>query len=254
MVRIKKRLSIKKISKSQRYKIKTRNGDRRAGSMIREIKNIQEPQFLVDARSKSLPIPRGTVIPKATSRRLKRAYKRHKDRRKIKVKSKSSKNARIRIGNRKGVKTGGIDTNEHSHSHHNLGINRNGKNNKLEKKIHNEIYKYIYQETEYFELKEILGFIYEDMHIDLDKSNKIKDREEFKNRMNDMLKNYFVIYYNKILISPGNLIIFLDYLSKFVDFDAKEVIKSLNKKCKTQFIEENIVLQQFFKPTLFLSD
>ena len=70
--------------------------------------------------------------------------------------------------------------------------------------------------------------------------------------MNDMLKKYFVIYYNKILISQTNLFNFLNYISKYVKFDANEVINLLVDKSKIQVIQENISLEQYFRPTLFL--
>ena len=70
--------------------------------------------------------------------------------------------------------------------------------------------------------------------------------------MNNMLKQNFIIYYNKILVIPENLFLFLDYLSKFVKFNAKEVLKLIDKKCKIQKIEERISLAQYFNPILFL--
>jgi hypothetical protein len=119
----------------------------------------------------------------------------------------------------------------------------------------NDIYKYIYKGIEYFELKEVLGFLYDDLNIDLDSdNNNIKDKEEFKLEMNEMLKKFFVIYYNKILITPNNLFLFLNYLSKYITFDTKEILKLLYKKSKKQVIEENIALDHYFKPTLFLAE
>ena len=70
--------------------------------------------------------------------------------------------------------------------------------------------------------------------------------------MNNMLKKFFIIYYNKILVTPANLSIFLEFLSKFVKFNAKEVLNLLYKKCKEQKIEEKIALEQYYNPTLFL--
>ena len=149
-----------------------------------------------------------------------------------------------------------LNSNEHSH---NLTFSKNSKKNRNNhksenlKKFQNDIYKYIYKNKEYFELKEVLGFIYEELNIDLDSpNNKLKDREEFKSEMNNMLKQNFIIYYNKILVIPENLFLFLDYLSKFVKFNAKEVLKLIDKKCKIQKIEERISLAQYFNPILFL--
>ena len=154
-----------------------------------------------------------------------------------------------------GQNTINLYNNEHSN---NLTFSKNSKKNKTNHKLDNpkklnEIFKYIYKDKEYFELKEVLGIIYDELNIDLDSPNgKLKNREKFKLEMNNMLKNYFVIYYNKILVIPENLYNFLDYLSTFVKFDAKEVLKLLYKKCKQQKIEEKIVLDQYFNPALFL--
>ena len=51
---------------------------------------------------------------------------------------------------------------------------------------------------------------------------------------------------------PEHLYNFLHYLSTFVKYDAKEILKLLYKKSKAQNIEEKISLDQFFNPTLFL--
>ena len=130
------------------------------------------------------------------------------------------------------------------------GKNLNQK--KDHKKIYVEIIKYKYQDKEYFDLKEVLAFLTEQLHINLDSSNKIKDKDNFKKEMNEILNKLFLIYFNKILITEENLEIFLDFLSKYIKLDTKETIKLLNKQIVEQTIEENIQLEQYFKPRLIL--
>ena len=130
----------------------------------------------------------------------------------------------------------------------NIGDNKKGKNlnQKPEQKniyteiiglfplgpiLYTEINKYIFQGNEYFDLKEVLTFLYDKLKINLDSpNNKIKDKEEFKAKMNEILSKLFVIYFNKILITEENLNIFLEYLSQYIKLEPKEIIKLLKVK------------------------
>ena len=258
MVKTKKKLKIK-----NNYQIKTRNRDKKLNSMSREIKNLQETQWLANTnlnntKNNSQNSRTSKKENQKISTRFSKINKKGKNKKDLKVKTNLNKKINTKKVNQNGLKSNKTYQNEHQN---NLGFSKNSKKNKIRniqkmenaKKVSNDIYKYIYQNIEYFELKEVLGFLYDELCIDLDSSNnKIKNKDEFKNKMNDMFKKYFVIYYNKILITEENLLKFLEYLSKFVKFDANEVIKLLNEKCKLQIIEENISLQQYFKPTLFL--
>ena len=132
---------------------------------------------------------------------------------------------------------------------------KTGKNinqKKDHKIIYVEIIKYKYQDKEYFDLKEVLAFLTEQLHINLDSSNKIKDKDIFKKEMNEILNKLFLIYFNKILITEENLKKFLDYLSQYIKLDTKEIIKILNMKIVQQTIEENIQIEQYFKSRLVL--
>ena len=138
----------------------------------------------------------------------------------------------------------------------NSGDNKKGKNlnQKPEpKKIYTEINKYIFQGNEYFDLKEILNILYDKLKINLDSpNNKIKDKDEFKLKMNEILNKLFIIYYNKILITENNLNLFLEFLSKYIKLEPKEIIKLLNTNNIKHTIKENIQLDQYFKPRLIL--
>ena len=127
-------------------------------------------------------------------------------------------------------------------------------NQKIEpKKIYIEINKYIFQGNEYFDLKEILNILYDKLKINLDSpNNKIKDKDEFKLKMNEILNKLFIIYYNKILITENNLNLFLEFLSKYIKLEPKEIIKLLNTNNIKHTIKENIQLDQYFKPRLIL--
>ena len=255
MVKIKKNKIFKKISNSNNYQIKTRNRDKKFCSMTREIKNLQEAQWIPNTTKNNNKVynsSSGNVSQtKVKITRFSKNYKKAKNKKELKLK----KNKNINI-NQNDIKSNNLFNNDHTN---NLTYSKNSKKNKNVhksenvRKISNDIYKYNYQDIEYFELKEVLGFLYDDLNIDLDSpNNKIKDRDDFKLKMNDMFKKYFVIYYSKILKTPENLVIFLNYLSKYIKFDTKEVIKLLNSKCKDKVIEENITLDHYFKPTLFL--
>ena len=137
----------------------------------------------------------------------------------------------------------------------NINMNKTGKNinqKKDIKKINVEIRKYKYQNEEYFDLKEVLSLLNEQLHINLDSISKNKDKDDFKKEMNEILNKLFLIYFNKILITEENLKKFLDYLSQYIKLDTKEIIKILNMKIVQQTIEENIQIEQYFKPRLVL--
>ena len=258
MVKIKKKL--KKIVKTNNYQIKTRNREKKLCSMSREVKNLKESQWLPKTssnhiKSNSSKYRNSQKAKKRLSNRFSKTLKKGKNKKEPKIK-KDLNISKLKKTNPNGLKSNHINNNEHSH---NLTYTKNSKKNKNNhkseniKKIQNEIYKYIYQDKEHFELKEVLGFLYDELNIDLDSpNNKIKDREKFKLEMNNMLSKFFVIYYNKILITPDNLYLFLNYLSKFIKLNAKEVLQLLFKKCKEQRIDEMIALEQYFNPTLFL--
>ena len=261
MVKIKKKLKLKRISNSN-YQIKTRHREKKLSSMSREIKNLQESQWLPNGSTSNSKVHsensrNSKPVKKKVSTRFSKTFKK-----KVKkdLKSKTTlKNKKIKKVNSKGIKS----HNNSNYSEHlnNSSFSKNSKKNKNNhkldntKKIQNDINKYIYQNKEHFELKEVLGLIYDELNIDLDSpNNKVKNREQFKSEMNKMFKKFFVIYFNKILITPENLYTFLEYLSKFVKLDAKAILKLLNSKCKTQIIEERIALEQYFQPTLLLVD
>jgi hypothetical protein len=256
MVKIKKKLKkFKTILNSNNYQIKTRNRDKKLSSMSREIKNLQESQWLPNTNTINIKLYSGNSknsekIKKRVSNHFSKMKKIKKD---LKKDINLNKNKKV---NSNGLNSNNLNLNDHSH---NISYSKNSKKNKNNhksenaKKIQNDLYKYIYQDKEHFELKEVLGFIYDELNIDLDSpNNKIKDKEKFKIEMNNMFKKFFIIYYHKILVTPENLYLFLEYLSKFVKFDAKEVLKLLYKKCKEQKIEEKIALEQYYSPTLFL--
>ena len=252
MVKIKKKLKkIKTIMNSNNYQIKTRNRDKKLSSMSREIKNLQETQWLPNTNTSNIKIYSGNSNSEKIKKRLSNHFP--KKNKKIKKDIILNKNKKV---NSNGLNSNNLNSNELSHNiSYSKNSTKNKNNHKSEnvKKIQNELYKYIYQNKEHFELKEVLGFIYDELNIDLDSpNNKIKDKEKFKIEMNNMLKKFFIIYYNKILVTPANLSIFLEFLSKFVKFNAKEVLNLLYKKCKEQKIEEKIALEQYYNPTLFL--
>ena len=255
MVKIKKKLrKIKTILNSNNYQIKTRNRDKKLSSMSREIKNLQEAQWIPNTNTNNIKLYSGNSknvkkIKKRLSNHFSKKIKKIKKDLKLKKYISMNKNK-----NSKGLNSNNL--NEHSH---NISYSKNSKKNKNNhksenvKKSQNDLYKYIYQDKEHFELKEVLAFIYDELNINLDSpNNKIKDKEKFKIEMNIMFKKFFIIYYNKILITPENLYLFLEYLSRYVKFDAKEVLKLLYKKCKEQKIEEKIALEQYYNPSLFL--
>ena len=255
MVKMKKKLKNILKSNSNYYQIKTRNRDKELCTMSREIKNLKESILLQNSgpnTEKSINFKNREK--KQLSNHFK-VFKKIKNKKKLQIK----KDLHINIKTKKKCLNGPISkyliNNENCH---NLSFTKNSKKNKNNLKSDNpkkfnEIFKYIYKNKEYFELKEVLGLIYDELNIELDSPNsKLKDREKFKLEMNNMLKKNFLIYYNKILVIPENLYNFLNYLSTFVKFDAKEILKLLYKKCKAQKIEEKISLDQFFNPTLFL--
>ena len=258
MVKIKKNNNNNKISNSNNYQIKTRNRDKKLCSMSREIKNLKEAQWFPSTAgsttklSTSASSGTATQVKQGISTRFSKNFRKIKNKKELKLK-KILKTKKI---NQSEIKSNNLNNNDHTSNvtySKNSKKNKNNHKNENVRKMSNDIYKYIYQNIDYFELKEVLGFLYDELNIDLDsKNNIIKNREEFKLKMNDMLKELFVIYYNKILITPDNLFLFLNFLSKYITFDTKEILKLLNKRCKIQVIEENIALEHYFKPTLFL--
>ena len=248
------------MSKSHNYQIKTRNRDKKLSSMSREVKNLKEMQWFPSTSGSTIKLNTSASSGTATQSKQGISTRFSKNFRKIKNKKeiKHKKKLKVKKINQNETKSNNLHNSEHIN---NITYSKNSKKNKNShktentRKISNDIYKYIYQNIEYFELKEILGFLYDDLNIDLDSKNIIiKDRDEFKLKMNDMLKDLFIIYYNKIVITPDNLFIFLNYLSKYIVFNANEILKLLKNKSKTQVIEENIALDHYFKPTLFLTD
>ena len=261
MVKIKKKLKLKRISNSN-YQIKTRNRDKKLCSMSREIKNLQESQWLPNSNTSNLKVySENSKNTEPTKKRLATRFSktfRKKVKKDLKLKKKL-KNKRIKRINSSATKSS--KSTNHSENLHNYSFSKNSKKNKNNhkldntKKFQNDINKYIYKDKEHFDLKEVLGFIYDELNIDLDSpNNRVKNREQFKLEMNKMFKKFFVIYYNKILVTPDNLYTFLEYLSKYIKLDAKGVLKLLNSKCKQQIIEERISLEQYFQPKLFLVD
>ena len=217
------------------YQIKTRHRDKKLTSMSREVKNLKENNWFNKNNSQSLQLKSinlNQANPKIKIKLLK----------KIKKYNKKSDNQIIKSN----LNEKQIDSTD----------KKNGKmvNKKIEpKKIYIEINKYLFQENEYFDLKEILTFLYDKLKINLDSpNNKIKDKDEFKLKMNEILNKLFIIYYNKILITENNLNLFLEFLSKYIKLEPKEIIKLLNSNNIKHTIKENIQLDQYFKPRLIL--
>ena len=219
------------------YQIKTRHREKKLTSMSREVKNLKENNWLNKNNSQSLQLKSinlNQANPKIKIKILKKIKKYNKkfDKKIINLSLDEKPN------NQNDIKKGKIV------------------NQKIEsKKIYIEINKYIFQGNEYFDLKEILNILYDKLKINLDSPNiKIKDKEEFKQKMNEMLNKLFIIYFNKVLITEKNLNIFLEFLSKYIKLDTKEIINLLNMKNIKHTIEENIQLEQYYKPRLILVD
>ena len=234
MVKNNNKLSTKATSLD--YQIKTRNRIKKLSNLSREVKNLNENNLLQKAN------PNNSKLKKSNIKKQKKKIK-TKILKKIKKVEKSSivKDIKINL----------------SEFTNNIKIDINGKNvnKKIEskKKIYIEIKKYKYQNKEYFDLKEALTFINEQLKINLDSPNKkLIDKEKFQIEMNELLNKLFVIYFNKILITEENLNIFLDFLSQYIKLEPNEIIKLLNTKNIEQNIEEKIVLEQYFKPRLIL--
>ena len=220
---------------SDDYQIKTRHRDKKLTSMSREIKNLKENNWLNKNNSQSLQLKSinlNQANPKIKIKILKKIKKYNKkiDKKIINLSLDEKPN------NQNDIKKGKIV------------------NQKIEpKKIYIEINKYIFQGNEYFDLKEILNILYDKLKINLDSpNNKIKDKDEFKLKMNEILNKLFIIYYNKILITENNLNLFLEFLSKYIKLEPKEIIKLLNTNNIKHTIKENIQLDQYFKPRLIL--
>ena len=220
---------------SDDYQIKTRHRDKKLTSMSREVKNLKENNWLNKNNSQSLQLKSinlNQANPKIKIKILKKIKKYNKkiDKKIINLSLDEKPN------NQNDIKKGKIV------------------NQKIEpKKIYIEINKYIFQGNEYFDLKEILNILYDKLKINLDSpNNKIKDKDEFKLKMNEILNKLFIIYYNKILITENNLNLFLEFLSKYIKLEPKEIIKLLNTNIIKHTIKENIQLDQYFKPRLIL--
>ena len=220
---------------SDDYQIKTRHRDKKLTSMSREVKNLKENNWFNKNNSQSLQLKSinlNQANPKIKIKILKKIkkYNKKNDKKIINLSLDEKPN------NQNDIKKGKIV------------------NQKIEpKKIYIEINKYIFQGNEYFDLKEILNILYDKLKINLDSpNNKIKDKDEFKLKMNEILNKLFIIYYNKILITENNLNIFLEFLSKYIKLEPKEIIKLLNTNNIKHTIKENIQLDQYFKPRLIL--
>ena len=220
---------------SDDYQIKTRHRDKKLTSMSREVKNLKENNWFNKNNSQSLQLKSinlNQANPKIKIKILKKIKKYNKkiDKKIINLSLDEKPN------NQNDIKKGKIV------------------NQKIEpKKIYIEINKYIFQGNEYFDLKEILNILYDKLKINLDSpNNKIKDKDEFKLKMNEILNKLFIIYYNKILITENNLYLFLEFLSKYIKLEPKEIIKLLNTNNIKHTIKENIQLDQYFKPRLIL--
>ena len=220
---------------SDDYQIKTRHRDKKLTSMSREVKNLKENNWFNKNNSQSLQLKSinlNQANPKIKIKILKKIKKYNKkiDKKIINLSLDEKPNNQNDIKKWKIV------------------------NQKIEsKKIYIEINKYIFQGNEYFDLKEILNILYDKLKINLDSpNNKIKDKDEFKLKMNEILNKLFIIYYNKILITENNLNIFLEFLSKYIKLEPKEIIKLLNTNNIKHTIKENIQLDQYFKPRLIL--
>ena len=221
MVKTKNQIQIN--NSSEEYQIKTRNREKK---IVRGIKSLQEIEL--------------SRLPKNLN------TNNTKEKNKNKYKLKKIKQTKKNLNNKQKIQIESLKNQNIS------------KKNKIEKKLENikiysHIYKYIYQSQEFFELKEVLTFINDELKINLDSSNnKIKDKEIFISKMNDMFEKLFVIYFNKILITEGNLVKFLTFLSNYIKLDVQEIIKILNMKSIKQKIEEKIILEQYFKPKLIM--
>ena len=217
------------------YQIKTRHRDKKLTSMSREVKNLKENNWLNKNNSQSLQLKSinlNQANPKIKIKILKKIKKYNKkiDKKIINLSLDGKPN------NQNDIKKGKI-------------VNQK----KEQKKIYIEINRYIFQGNEYFDLKEILNILYDKLKINLDSpNNKIKDKDEFKLKMNEILNKLFIIYYNKILITENNLNLFLEFLSKYIKLEPKEIIKLLNMNNIKHTIKENIQLDQYFKPRLIL--
>jgi len=231
----KNKIKISNKNSSVEYQIKTRHRDKKLTSMSREVKNLIEDDWFQKNNLKTSKLKSKQIHKPKAKIRLKLVKKNKKD-----VNKSHQKDIKINLGEKP----------------IHLENNKKGKNinQKSEpKKIYIEVNKYIFQGNEYFDLKEVLAYLYDKLKINLDSSNnKIKDKEEFKIKMNEILDKLFVIYFNKILITEDNLKKFLEYLSQYIKLEPNEIIKSLNMKNKIQKIEENIELEQYFKPKLIL--
>ena len=217
------------------YQIKTRHRDKKLTSMSREVKNLKENNWFNKNNSQSLQLK--SINLNQANQKIK-----IKILKKIKKYNKKLDKKTINLS---------LDEKPNNQNDKKKGIIVNQKIE--QKKIYIEINRYIFQGNEYFDLKEILNILYDKLKINLDSpNNKIKDKDEFKLKMNEILNKLFIIYYNKILITENNLNLFLEFLSKYIKLEPKEIIKLLNTNNIKHTIKENIQLDQYFKPRLIL--
>jgi hypothetical protein len=246
MTKKREKKKTKKVEKINKYSIKTRNINRNTGGMKRELKNLEDSQLFRDINIKK-------KILRAKNSKGGNIKKISKKIKKIKIKKgNDKKNESISA---KDISKGYI-TQEHKINTVTIKRkNRNKVNNRNDwhKKISNIIYKYILNDVEYFELKEVLSYINVVLGINLNYSGiRIKDKDSFLKKMNNILNNRFKIYYNKIFVTEDNLLYFFNYLSGFIKMNPNEIIEHIKKKCKIQIIEEYIHLDEYFKPRLVL--
>ena len=204
----KNKIKISNKNSSVEYQIKTRHRIKKLTSMSREVKNLIEDDWFQKNNLKTSKLKSKQIHKPKAKIRLKLVKKNKKD-----VNKSHQKDIKINLGEKP----------------NHLENNKKGKNinQKSEpKKIYIEVNKYIFQGNEYFDLKEVLAYLYDKLKINLDSSNnKIKDKEEFKIKMNEILDKLFVIYFNKILITEDNLKKFLEYLSQYIKLEPNEIIK-----------------------------
>lgn len=263
MVKIIKKTRVKKTQKNtvkNNYSIKTRKRDKKLPSMSREIKNIKDG--LPKGKSSS-NMPRVfrhlSSIP--STRKTKNSKNKNKKSHHSQSIPKSLSVFPLHPSQNKKFINPNKNMNKNNNSCFGKYYSNNTKKNKLNKKTEKskkvfvDIYKYKLKQNEYFEFKEVLNFIKNDLGIDIDPKNiKIKNKDEFKSKLNDMFKNFILIYFNKILITENNLKKILEFLSKFIIFDSEQIIKLLNDKCQPKTINEDISLEQFFKPFLTITE
>ena len=178
MVKMKKKLKRKKYPESNNYQIKTRNRDKKPCTMSREIKNLKEGQWFSNISINTKNIDTNNSNSNNTKQgrttRFSKKFKKFKNKKELKIKIKLEKKYNIKNSNLNELPSNNTNCNTLSSNSQNSGKkSKKNKNHKVEsaKKIQNEIYKYNYKNKEYFELKEVLRFLYDELNIDLDSPN-----------------------------------------------------------------------------------